>query len=163
MRRKMKRRDFEKRKSLVGMIALALVGAGWSILIIQSKKVEGYTMNSLAGDSAIGQKKSEQKYPFACNMLALKTEERKRHIEVTKRLRGATKEERELPDGYGFRFLPDQPTILLVSEFIARERLCCPFFTFEMVVEPEDGPLWMRLRGAEGVKDFIRAEFGMKQ
>ncbi len=95
-------------------------------------------------------------------MLALNAVERKRHMEVTKQLRAATKEGRELSDGYAFRFSSEQSTILLVSEFIARERLCCPFFTFEMVVEPEDGPLWMRLRGAEGVKDFIKAEFGIK-
>ncbi len=120
-------------------------------------------MNDQAGNSATEQKKSTQKPVFACNMLALNTEERKRHIEVARRLRDVTKEARELSDGYGFRFSSDQATILLVSEFIARERLCCPFFTFEIVVEAEDGPLWMRLRGAEGVKDFIRAEFGMKR
>src|SRR4029453_9422126 len=99
------------------------MGAAGSSLIRQSNKVEGAAMNDQAGNSAIGQKKSEQKSPFACNMLALNTEERKRHIEFPKRLRAATKEERELPDGYGFRFSSDQPTILLVSEFIARERL----------------------------------------
>lgn len=108
------------------------------------------------------QKKTEQKPVFACNMLALDVTARKRHIEVTKQLRAMMEQERELPDGYAFRFPSEQATILLVSEFIARERLCCPFFTLEMVVEPEDGPLWMRLRGAEGVKAFIRAEFGMK-
>jgi hypothetical protein len=96
-------------------------------------------------------------------MLALNAEERKRHLEVTKLMRAITKETRELPDGYGFRFTSEQSSILLISEFIARERLCCPFFTFEMVVEPEAGPLWMRLRGDEGVKEFIKAEFGMKQ
>ena len=119
-------------------------------------------MNGQDGNSATGQKKSDQKPLFACNMLALNAEGRKRHIEVTKQLRAATKEGRELSDGYAFRFSSEQSTILLVSEFIAREHLCCPFFTFEMVVEPEDGPLWMRLRGAEGVKDFIKAEFGIK-
>lgn len=67
-----------------------------------------------------------------------------------------------MPDGYAFRFPSKQSTILLASEFIARERLCCPFFTFELVIEPEDGPLWLRLRGAEGVKEFIKAEFGIK-
>jgi hypothetical protein len=119
-------------------------------------------MNDQAGISATDQEKSAHRPGFVCNMLALNAEERKLHIEATTRLRAATKESRELSDGYGFRFSSDQPTILLVSEFIARERLCCPFFTFEMVVESSDGPLWMRLRGAEGVKDFIRAEFGMK-
>jgi hypothetical protein len=119
-------------------------------------------MNDQASNNATEQKESAQKSVFACNMLALIAEDRKHHIGVTRRLRAATKESRELPDGYGFRFSSDQPTILLVSEFIARKRLCCPFFTFEMVVEPEDGPLWVRLRGTEGVKDFIRAAFGMK-
>lgn len=119
-------------------------------------------MNGQSESGASKQKASEKKSVFACNMLALNAEERKRHLEVIKQVRAITKEERELPDGYGFRFSSDQPNILLVSEFIARERLCCPFFSFEMVVEPEDGPVWMRLRGAEGVKQFIRAEFGMK-
>ena len=119
-------------------------------------------MTRRADQSTAGQKQTQVKTTFACNMLALNAEERKRHLEVTKQLRAAAKEVRELSDGYGFRFSSDQPTILLVSEFIARERLCCPFFSFEMVVKPADGPLWMQLRGADGVKDFIKAEFGMK-
>lgn len=115
-----------------------------------------------AGNNAAGQKKSEQDPVFVCNMLALNAEERARHIEVTKQLRAITKEDCELSDGYGFRFSSEQSNILLISEFIARERLCCPFFSFEMAVEPEDGPLWMRLHGAEGIKDFIKAEFGIQ-
>lgn len=103
-----------------------------------------------AGNSAAGQKKSEQEPVFVCNMLALNAEESARHIEVTKQLRAITKEDCELSDGYGFRFSSEQSNILLISEFIARERLCCPFFSFEMAVEPEEGPLWMRLHGPRG-------------
>ena len=66
-----------------------------------------------------------------------------------------------LLDGYAFQFTADQSTIFLVSEFIARERLCCPFFTFEMVAEEDDGPLWLSLRGREGAKKFIEAEMGI--
>jgi hypothetical protein len=77
-------------------------------------------------------------------------------------MRTATKEVQPLPDGYAFRFHAEQSTILLVSEFIARERLCCPFLIFELVVEQEDSPLWLRLRGRKGVKDFIKAELGIK-
>lgn len=110
----------------------------------------------------IQQKTSEQKPLFACNMLALDAEQRRRHIVVTKELRVVMEEIRSLPDGYGSRLPSRQDTILLAAEFIARERLCCPFFAFELGVEPEDGPLWLRLRGTEGVKEFIRAEFGIK-
>lgn len=92
-------------------------------------------------------------------MLALDATARRRHVEVTQQLRTETKQVRELSDGYAFRFTSDLSTILLVSEFVTRERLCCPFFQFETLVEPADGPLWMKLRGSEGVKDFIRMEF----
>lgn len=146
-----------KRKNLRGVLAFVLAGAaGWA-LVCASNKAEGAVMNGQAE-----QKKAEQKPVFACNMLALDATARKRHLEVAKQLRVATKEVRELPDGYAFRFTSDQAAILLVSEFMARERLCCPFFKFEMVIEPEDGPLWMRLHGAAGVKDFIKLEFGIK-
>src|SRR5689334_22541817 len=110
-----------KRKSLIGAIVIVLAGAACWPFIHESSKVEGATMNRQS--DAAGQKRAGKKTVFACNMLALTTDERKRHIEVTKRLRAITKEARELSDGYGFRFNPEQSNILLVSEFIARERL----------------------------------------
>jgi len=120
----------------------------------------------LAGSVAqdkVGQHKPAQESPFACNMLALDGEARKRHKAVSEQMRAAVKEVQPLPDGYAFRFPAEQSTILLVSEFIARERLCCPFFKFELIAEQEDGPLWLRLRGREGVKKFIEAELGLSQ
>ena len=62
----------------------------------------------------------------------------------------------ELPDGYAFRFLVTEDRIDRLARFIAAERRCCPFFTFELVFEPAEGPVWLRLRGPEGVKEFIR-------
>ena len=118
----------------------------------------------LVGSTAqdkVEQKKAAQA-PLACNMLALDAQGRKRHKEVSEQMRAAVKEAQPLPDGYAFRFAAEQATILLVSEFIARERLCCPFFRFELIAEEEDGPLWLRLRGREGVKEFIKAELGIK-
>jgi len=94
-------------------------------------------------------------------MLELDAEGRKRHKVVSEQMRAAVKEAQDLPDGYAFRFTAEPATILLVSEFITREHLCCPFFRFELIVEQEDGPLWLRLRGREGVKEFIRAELGI--
>ncbi|SRR6266487_1418789 len=100
--------------------------------------------------------------PFVCNMAALDTKERDRHLTVIRQLHQATEEVRELPDGYALRFVDSTPNIALASEFIARERLCCPFFSFELVVEKERGPLWLHLRGREGVKGFIEAELNLK-
>jgi hypothetical protein len=108
------------------------------------------------------QKKPARESPLACNMLALDAEARKRHKTVSAQMRAAVKEVQPMPDGYAFRFAAEQATILLVSEFIARERLCCPFLRFELIAEEEEGSLWLRLRGREGVREFIKAELGIK-
>lgn len=99
--------------------------------------------------------------PFACDMLALKAEDRPRHEAVTAQLRAAILEMKDLADGYSFRLAATEPNILLLAEFISRERLCCPFFTFEMVAEGDGGPLWLSLRGRAGVKEFIKAELNV--
>ena len=63
---------------------------------------------------------------------------------------------RELPDGLAFQFPAEEYDA--VTELVGSERLCCPFLTFNLEISPERGPLWLRLTGAEGAKDFIRAE-----
>ena len=65
----------------------------------------------------------------------------------------------ELDDGFACRFASADPWPAKVLDFIAAERRCCPFFTFEMVFEPDDGPLWLRLRGSAEIKSFLRDAF----
>ena len=97
--------------------------------------------------------------PFACNRLALAPEQRKRHFDqLGPAVRSMKKSVRELPDGYEFEFAPDAATVQLVAEWAAGEHLCCPFFKIELRMEPEQGPLWLRLTGREGTKDFIKAD-----
>lgn len=162
----------QKGMKLFGVLSLVLAGlAAWSLGQAKGLPVlyeepqqnrSAAVMETQSNQNKAEQKKAAQESPFACNMLALDAEGRKRHKVVSEQMRAAVKEVQALPDGYAFRFPAEQATILLVSEFIARERLCCPFFRFELVAEQEDGPLWLRLRGREGVKEFIKAELGIK-
>ncbi|MEP6850178.1 MAG: hypothetical protein ABI999_15070 [Acidobacteriota bacterium] len=99
--------------------------------------------------------------PFACNPKALNATERDRYKVVTQELLATKKEVKELPDGFGLRFESDSENIRKVAEFVAFERACCPFFDFEMTVGKNNGDLWLNIRGREGVKDFIRSEFGI--
>lgn len=97
--------------------------------------------------------------PFACNRLALTTEQRKRHFdELGSRLRSLKKNVRELPNGYEFEFPADSVTIQLLAEWAIGERACCPFFDIDMRLERESGSLWLALTGREGVKQFIQAD-----
>ena len=99
--------------------------------------------------------------PFACDRLALTPAQRKRHFdEVTPQVHAMVKSARELPNGYEFEFAPDPAAIAKIAEWVAGERLCCPFFDFEIRVERERGPVWLRLTGREGTKELIRADLG---
>ncbi len=100
--------------------------------------------------------------PFACNVAGISAERRPRYMALAKKLVSTKQEVRELADGYALRFSVEASTIQDLAEFITYERLCCPFFDLEIVVEREGGPAWLRLRGREGVKEFIRIEFGIQ-
>ncbi len=100
--------------------------------------------------------------PFICDMTAMNAEQRARHGILSQQLRRGVKEIRELPDGYAARFLTEPSMLLVLAEFIALEHRCCPCFTLALELEREHGPLWLKVTGREGVKPFIRAEFGIE-
>ena len=106
-------------------------------------------------------KQTVKESPFTCSVSGLNSAQRERWEALLGKLAGAKQEVRELRDGYAFRFKADSEMVKEIAEFITYERLCCPFFDFEVVVEREGGPLWLRLRGRSGVKAFIRSEFGL--
>jgi hypothetical protein len=99
--------------------------------------------------------------PFACRVSALDDEQKRRRRSLLEHLISTKEELQELPDGYAFRFPSGPGMVRDVAEFITYERLCCPFFDFELTIEREGGPLWLRLRGRDGVKEFIRSELGV--
>jgi hypothetical protein len=65
----------------------------------------------------------------------------------------------ELPDGYAYRFPAEEAWTETLLGFVAAERRCCPFLTFELAFEPHGGPLWLRLRGSAEIKRFVRETF----
>jgi hypothetical protein len=103
---------------------------------------------------------TEHVSPFACNAFALSPELRKRHFEeLGPVLLKLTKSMRELPDGYELELPADNKTYQLLTEWAFQERLCCPFFDISLRFDRENGPLWLRLTGRPGTKEFIKEEF----
>jgi hypothetical protein len=96
---------------------------------------------------------------FACNALALSPKARKRHFEeIGPALLKLKKSTRELPDGYEFEFPADMVTYHLLTEWVIEERVCCPFLNIDLRFSREGGPLWLRLTGRPGTKEFIKAD-----
>ncbi len=75
------------------------------------------------------------------------------------KMESARIETKELADGYLFRFRPEAVSFAEVADWVATERVCCPFFDLAIEAERENGPLSLRITGREGVKQFIRMEF----
>jgi hypothetical protein len=71
----------------------------------------------------------------------------------------AAAEVRQLADGYAFRFAGTDELQAKLFEFVTTERVCCSFFHIELIFEPQHGPIWLHLRGAEGVKAFVEHQF----
>lgn len=94
---------------------------------------------------------------LACVPGAIAADERPGHFALVRHLFGEQVQERtDLPNGYAYCFRPeiyDQ-----VARFVANERKCCPFLTFELEVGASAGPIWLRLTGPKGTQDVIRAE-----
>ena len=93
---------------------------------------------------------------LACDLTAIPSSVREEHILTAPQLFGSAQEVQELPNGFAIRFANEPGRFLGIAKFIENERLCCPFFNFGLELEPNNGPLWLRLTGGEGVKEILQ-------
>lgn len=94
-----------------------------------------------------------QDAPLVCSLTAGEHVTRKEAIE---NLFTGLEQVQELPDGYALRFAGTSTWAQRVLDFIQGERRCCLFFTFELIFLPNEGPLWLHIRGPEGVKEMVQ-------
>lgn len=98
---------------------------------------------------------STEEQALACDLMAIPADVREEHVVSAPQLFAAAQEVLELADGYAIRFLNGPGRFMTIAKFIENERLCCPFFNFNLEIEPNSGPLWLRLTGGEGVKELL--------
>lgn len=94
---------------------------------------------------------------LACDLTAIPSSAREEHLVTTPQLFQTIREVRELSNGYAFQFLNEPGKFMVIAGYIENERLCCPFFNFELEVKPDGGALWLRLTGGEGVKELLKS------
>lgn len=99
---------------------------------------------------------------FFCDISQMIPEQHARHRFLARRLE-AREAMQELSNGYGLRFAFDPDLALELAEFITLEHLCCPFLNLALELEGSSDLIWLKLTGAEGVKDFIVAELGFNK
>lgn len=118
--------------------------------------VSGRSLQDRLG--AVTQAANEQR-TFYCNTKSLSKEEWAHKSLISAKMRNARVEIKELPDGYAFRFRPEGVSLVELADWVSSEARCCPFFDMGIQVERDGGPVWLTLRGREGVKQFVQMEF----
>ena len=107
-----------------------------------------------------GSKGAKHETPFFCGLEKTLTKEQREHKKaLSEKMEKARIETKELPNGFVFRLRPEDVSFAEVADWVATERVCCPFFDLAIEAERENGPLSLRITGREGVKQFIRMEF----
>ena len=94
---------------------------------------------------------------LACDLTAIPSSAREEHVVTAPQLFQTAQEVQELSNGYAFRFLNEPGKFMAIANYIENERLCCPFFNFELEVKPDGGALWLRLTGNQDVKELLRS------
>ncbi len=92
---------------------------------------------------------------IACRLDALTPEERERRATLAQELISQARSVKELSDGYEFQLPGTASLAHQALDWLLLERRCCEFFRLELELEPKQGPLWLRLRGGSGVKEFL--------
>lgn len=94
--------------------------------------------------------------PIACTLSSDQLAQR-RH--VISELFQKTLERRECEDGFDFIFPGGDVVLAELFEFLRFERKCCQFLSFELALEPQEGPIHLRLLGHRDAKEAIRQIF----
>lgn len=66
----------------------------------------------------------------------------------------------ETTNGFRYTFGDSDSTIDLLINFIKTERVCCPFFEFNLVVGQSEAFVSLELSGPAGTKAFVASEIG---
>lgn len=82
----------------------------------------------------------------------------KRKATVLASLRNKIIDNKELPDGYSYKFNGSDEMLDELTEFIKTERLCCEFFQFNLFIEGSGSFIILELKGEEDAKKFIERE-----
>lgn len=96
--------------------------------------------------------------PLACDMTVFTPAERESHIQNTLQLYQSVRDIRAAENGYEFLF-PYTTEVTKLAEFIAKEKMCCPFLEFTLRIGPNEKPISLTLTGPEGTQEFLREEF----
>lgn len=100
--------------------------------------------------------------PIVCDLARLTPPQKAREQELLAKFRARLRvePERVKPSDQGVQVSIDPSDLAEIGEFLALERLCCPFLDFTLTVPARDGVVTLHISGPEGSGEFLRSTFG---
>src|SRR5262249_16358991 len=87
---------------------------------------------------------------FACNLRPINAADRPHYHNLAKRVRAAIRRRTEVSNGYVYTLNGKGVTLPEVAEWIAMERLCCPFLTLQLSASGSQADWVLMLTGPDG-------------
>ena len=97
--------------------------------------------------------------PIACDLGALSPEQRSREQALLAEFRAEFRNPQETAEGFSVLVSAEPMALARLGEFLALERLCCPFLTFDLSISTGRGPVTLHVHGGPGTKPFLRSVF----
>ncbi len=108
---------------------------------------------------ALAVTRSPAELPIACNLDALSPEQRSREQALLAEFRTLFRNPEETAQGFRVAVTAEPALLARLGEFLALERVCCPFLTFDLSVSAAQGPVTLHVHGGPETKRFLRSEF----
>lgn len=97
--------------------------------------------------------------PIACDLTVFTTSERVEHRQLGDSLFAQVQQVVEHSDGFTLVFELEATMDQRIERWLAKEKLCCPFFSFETTREQAPPSLKLRISGPAGSKLILQGEF----
>ena len=98
-------------------------------------------------------KRTETDLPIVCTLLP--DQLNARAAELLPGLAARAKSRERIDGGYRFEFGATSEILRAIGSTIDAERQCCRFLRFQIIVEPDDGPVRLDVTGPAGATEFL--------
>jgi hypothetical protein len=106
------------------------------------------------GDNAITSVHADT--PIACDLTVFSYSERIKHLVLAKSLLGKARQVIEHKDGFTFVFQQSSHLETKITDWVSKEKRCCPFFSFELSRANTPPSLSLCISGPNGAKEILR-------
>ncbi|MFK7770722.1 MAG: hypothetical protein AB8F94_01235 [Saprospiraceae bacterium] len=140
------------------IIRNVIFGLGWILLILFL--ISGYVFNKFSSDSksvfapiAWEDHVTVMQGALSCSLTDGELIDRK--LELKTKIFSKLKKKVELEDGFVYYFDDEEGLAATITEFMLKEKDCCPFFKFDISILPFEKGIAFQISGSNGVKEML--------